>query len=98
MRIEPHAVDNYIERVLNLSNGQATESVVRFTKEQILLAVVDPDIIYHNKEKGSPIHIRNGCAIPVKDDGERYVPTSYNSRTFLKKIKRRGKDARAIQA
>lgn len=98
MRIEGHAVDNYIKRVLKLSDGQAGESVVRIAEEQILLAVVDPDIIYKDPSKGSPIHIRNGCAVPVKDDGERYIPTTYNAGTFLSKIERRDRDARAIQA
>lgn len=98
MRIEGHAIDNYTERVLNMSDEQVTDSIISFAQEQILLAVLDPDIIYHNEKKGCPVHIRNGCAVPVKDNGETYVPSTYSAGTFLKKMKRRDKDARAVQA
>lgn len=90
MRIFSRAVERYIDRVLNIEQDQAGEKTKRFATEQIVLTVNKPDIIYDKDPEREPVHIRNGCAVPVyrkEDPEETYVPTAYRAGTFLKKIK-----------
>lgn len=100
MIISAHAVDQYLERLLNISRDQAGESVIDFVSSQIQLTVHSPEITYLNKEfevfedeeNSIPIHIRNMCAVPVKLNINKYgervyiVPTVYNAKTFLRKF------------
>lgn len=87
MRIYTHAYEHYIERVLRLEYDQVGDSVMDFVEEQVRLAALDPEVTYQRSEEDFPMHIRNGCAVPVRDEGDKVVvPTAYNASTFLKKI------------
>lgn len=85
--ITSHAVENYQDRVLNIRERQAGISIEEFIEEQIKLAVNSPNIVYRDGDNETPIHIRNGCAAPVKkENGRVYVPTVYEASTFTEKI------------
>lgn len=87
MKIYSHAVTNYIERVLNSERSQVSKSIESFAREQIKEAVRNPDVVYREHTHRPPIHIKNGCAVPVRDKEEKVVPTAYNSKTFEEKMK-----------
>lgn len=86
MIIHSHAITQYIERVLNIERSQASDSVVQFAREQIEDAAQNPDQTYNGKKSMSPIHIKNGCAVPVVDNGELRVPTAYHETVFIRKM------------
>lgn len=83
MRIVTHAIENYLERVLNINIEQASDQMIEYAENQIRKAVESPDIIYHKEKESCPIHIRNGCAVPVEDE---VIRTSYNAGTYLSKL------------
>jgi len=99
MIVYDHALQNYLERVLNLEEEQAGERIQEFAKEQIILAARSPEIIYRreqmepntpDRDEDCPIHVRNGCAVPVKEDeedGTIFIPTVYKAGVFLSKIR-----------
>ena len=86
MRITTHAVDNYLERVLKISEDNASGQMREFASEQIKKAVNDPEVIYQGEQGSCPIYIRNGCAVPVEDEDPLIIRTSYNAGTYLGKI------------
>jgi len=97
MKIYKHARENYIKRVLNLEMRMASEEVEQFALEQIEKAVYRPDIIYASDDDREQVHIRNGCAVPVRKDGDELseVPTAYNAGTFFDKIDDYAESAKA---
>ena len=86
MKIQQHAIENYLGRVLNLQLDMAGEDVWEFAEEQIELAVRQPEMTYQKTKLDCPVYIRNGVAIPVQT-GDR-VPSAYNAGVFLNKISR----------
>lgn len=89
IRVKRHAVDRYVERVLHLNQRQASPGVVSFADSQIREAARAPDMKYQAEElpedglSDIPIHIKNGCAVPVLVDGDTIlIPTSYSEETF----------------
>lgn len=86
MRITTHAIDNYLERVLKLDKGNASDQMREFASSQIEQTVNNPEVIYHGEEDSCPIHIRNGCAVPVEDEDPLIIRTSYNAGTYLGKM------------
>lgn len=89
MKVTRHAVDHYIERVLRISLNQAGDSIRELAEEQVRLAAFSPEIIYQEEGNDVPIHIRNGCAVPVVENGSTFVPTTYDAGNFIRKLKRR---------
>lgn len=84
-----HAISNYSERVLGIDVRQTGSGLKDWIREQIVKTVKDPDEIYKSSPNESPIHIRGGIAIPVRDteDGVE-VPTTYRSEKYMRKINR----------
>lgn len=83
MEIHSHAVDRYIERVLNLKPEQAGFHIREMARIRIREAASDPEQTYHEMKEEPPIHIRGQVAVPV--DGAT-VPTAYHSNTFTSKM------------
>lgn len=83
MEIHEHAIDRYIERVLELRVEQAGDAVRDMARDEILKAAQYPNTVYHEKEDEPPIHIKQEVAVPVDGDT---VPTTYRSITFKKKM------------
>lgn len=79
LEVFTHAVDTYINRVLN-GDAHHADSETRQTVElEIKKAIYQPDMIHHSDPSKAPIHIKNEAAIVVgirESDGY-YVP--YNS-------------------
>jgi len=101
VNIDSHAVDKYIERVLQEPDKTSDYYLREEAATQILLAVADPDVVYHGDKEMSQIHIKNNCEIPVgireQENGDiypyeslnqdLYVPTCYPSGVFKNKLK-----------
>lgn len=99
MIVYNHALQNYLERVLNTTSEQAGDNVKQFAMEQIKLAARSPEIIYQrypaeielpDRDEDCPVHVRNGCAVPIKEDEENgtiFIPTVYKAGVFLSKMK-----------
>lgn len=83
MRIDEHAVDRYVERLMNISTEQAGEALRDYARDKIKETVMEPEIIYNGKDDYCPIYIKGDVAVPY-DDG--IVPTTYRADTFTKKI------------
>ena len=83
MEIHEHAVDRYIERVLNLEPEQAGESIRELVKLRIEDTAMRPEDTYHGEEDRPPSHIKGDGAVPV--DGS-VVPSAYHSKAFRKKM------------
>lgn len=83
MRIEDHAVDRYIKRVLGIPVGMAGESVREYAERQIRDAAHWPEVTYKGKEDMPPVYIKGDVAVPVD---RTIAPTVYEARTFRRKI------------
>lgn len=87
MKIDIHAVENYVIRVLDKALDEATESDYEYAYEQVRLAAREPVTIYHGEKDSCPVHVRNGVAVPVREgDEESVVPTAYKEEVFLRKL------------
>lgn len=65
VRVHPHAIGNCLERVMDVDEDEASTAQEREAASRILLAVAEPDWIYHGKKEMPPIHVKDGIAIPV---------------------------------
>lgn len=87
VNVYSHAVANYMKRVLFIDPDMAGSQVKEFAKSQIKETIREPDIVYQKDDTESPIHIRNGAAVPVREeDGKKVAPTVYNWQTYLEKM------------
>lgn len=78
LEVFTHAVDTYINRVLNGDAYHADPQTREKVQLEIKKAVFQPDHIHHSDPSKAPIHIKNGAAIVVgirESDGY-YVPYS----------------------
>lgn len=94
MRIIEHAVDRYIENVLEKDVEDVTQDRREEVKDRIKQAVNEPTVIYHGEKDKAPVHILGGAAVIVDPDGdgtgEVTVPTVYKSTVFIDKINEQG--------
>lgn len=91
MRITRHAVNNYLDRVLEIKDGNASKELREYAAEEMRKAVIEPEYMYRSEGEKDPIAIRNGCAVPITiDNNERVVPTVYRAETFKRKINKNG--------
>lgn len=81
--ISQHAIDNCLDRVMEVDPDEATTYEREEAEKKIKRALNMPDSIRQEKEDDTPIYINGNVAIPVKTDGERIVPTTYHSKTFI---------------
>lgn len=100
INIDPHAIDKYIERIMERPDETDDYYLREEAITQILIAVADPDVIYHGKKDMSQIHIKENCEIPVGVRKEKngdvyaykslnqdlYVPTCYPYGVFKNKL------------
>ena len=62
---------------------QAGDNLRVYARSQIKEALLNPEIIYNQKQEYCPIYIKGDVAVPY-DDG--IVPTVYTAGTFTRKI------------
>ena len=80
VNVYSHAKHHYVTRVMNINWELAGKDLEKFALEQIELAVEEPDLVLLNQDSDydDPVHIRNGCAVPVRENGEKKeVPTAF---------------------
>lgn len=92
-----HAIERYIERILDIDVENPPDEMIKSARDEIVKAIEDPDIIYHEKDGMPQIHIRNNAGVvvgvgidgadkilPYKSLDENIaVPTVYESSKFL---------------
>lgn len=64
-RISKHAIDNYIERVLDSNPEDEDEDVRKQIEMRIIDIVYDPDQVYHGEKDKPQIHIKGDAAVVV---------------------------------
>lgn len=93
MKVKEHAVDRYIERVLDKKPEDASTSLREKAEERIKKVAKEPDVIYHGDKDKAPVHIIWPVAAIVDEDGDgtgvTKVPTVYHAKVFIKKINER---------
>lgn len=93
MEIHEHAIDQYIQRVLEVNLKVVSQRERESYREVLMEAAINPDLVYDDRKNYiigedrmyPAIHIRNEVAIPV-DKRNQCVPTAYKAETFLSKI------------
>lgn len=87
MEVKEHSVKMYAERVLNVDPERLGEETMDRIEQFIEDTAKHPDTVWNGEKDSCPIHIGNGCAIPVRNEGGRvFVPTAYHESTFKRKI------------
>lgn len=85
--VSTHAVDMYIERILEVRKEMVGDNIREFAREKIIETVLEPQIVYNKERDKCPIHIRGEIAIPVRPATENpskiVVPTTYPRDTYL---------------
>lgn len=87
MKITDHAVDRYIERVLNIEKSMAGDDIREMGKKKIKEAAESPDEVINPEKDKAPIHVKGLLAIPVDEEGDgtgnTTVPTVYHKGAFI---------------
>lgn len=90
MIIFEHAVDMYVERVLNEDPTDYSLDTRDDARTEIKKTFRGPDFKGVFEQGSSPIYIRGDVAFPVVMDHDDYdelvIPTVYNSDTFKKRM------------
>jgi hypothetical protein len=76
MEIYTHAIDNYINRIIEEDPLETDAEERESIKKKIRIAAVKPERIHHSEPEKPPIHIRDKIAavVGVKNDRDNYVP------------------------
>lgn len=94
--IYDHAVDNYLERILNVDREMVSDKIRSFCRKQIIEGIENPDEVLSKDKDMPPIYIKGDVAIIVatgkneegkyiysSQDDKLIIPTVYPKETFI---------------
>ena len=90
MIVFEHAVNKYVERILEKSSIARTETTREQVKQKIRGGYHEPDFKAVFEQDSCPIYVKGEFAFPVRMEDDEYdqvvIPTVYKAKTFRRKV------------
>ena len=90
MIVFEHAVNKYVERILEKNSIERTDKTREEIKEEIRDGYEEPEFKAVFEQDSCPIYVKGEFAFPVRMEHEDYdevvIPTVYKSQTFKRKV------------